>query len=1015
MLGIGRVPAQVPSVAAKPPTLHTSSQVEQLLRKACLMQAEQKLPEALKSLDAAQEIAESQQDVRAQARTLAIRAEVYIALQRRSDAQNALSHELAIYAASGDTAGQIKALGDQAILESWLPSERLHGLEDEASALAKQERVQPARAARALAVVGLRLYVTDRYAEARAVLRQAADLLHDRDPASVDYADCLLALAIRNINDVLFSADRLIRARTEEDVHAAQAIYDADSSQAEASAWCSFLLAGLALTRADTDGAEVYAQRGLERLELYPGNAAAVAPGLLMLTGIYMVRGDAATARALYRRARPALEQAARENRNLRATIDLLDVALTHDPATTHATPQLPTGPEAALGMTRETVRAVMEAAQAEVEWEHRRLDEARQHADRARQMLMEAAPGSLTEADTLSNLARVLLAQGQCRAAAHYAKQAWDTVLAASRTIAGDAAMREFDHYFASIADTLLACQLAAGNLQGAFRTTEQSHSHYLLSLTSERRLLAAPSRTSQWKAYDIARKLEARHNADLAHAAGAYAASRSDLARVFALYAQGNAARPQAHSAQARMEAARSHYVRTRAASTLARSEAERRWRDVLETLPPLVAAPTISLRKARDTLPAGSLYVSFTLGNERAYLLMMAPDGALRAWTLQASPAELQARTERYRKLIADGRAMPWETYAEGKALWHALFPPPALSLLAGARRLVIAPDGPLWDVAFATLPLDLPSAAASIRIGGLHRSMHVARGGAMPDRDRLGLARGNSAVPLYLGLAKPITYVTSLTWLAALRQRTPPPDANKSLRAFVAGDPALPSASAGALFASTAGDVIDSPAPRLPEAAAEAREIAHMYRVAPVLGAQVTEPAVRAGIATADIVHLAAHCIYLQDSPMGSSIRLARAQRAAVSRPTDNDGLLQAWEVLDQMKLRARLVVLSGCETARGEPLHGAGAAGFTEAMEAAGARSVVGSLTPVDSGTTQSLMVSFHRFLRRGLSKDEALQHAMRAVAQGDRRTAAPHYWGTFFLAGDPSPLFARER
>ena len=46
------------------------------------------------------------------------------------------------------------------------------------------------------------------------------------------------------------------------------------------------------------------------------------------------------------------------------------------------------------------------------------------------------------------------------------------------------------------------------------------------------------------------------------------------------------------------------------------------------------------------------------------------------------------------------------------------------------------------------------------------------------------------------------------------------------------------------------------------------------------------------------------------------------------------------------------------------------------------------------------------MVAFHRKLRQGLAKDEALRLAMAAV-RTNPKWAHPHYWAPFFLIGDP--------
>ena len=113
------------------------------------------------------------------------------------------------------------------------------------------------------------------------------------------------------------------------------------------------------------------------------------------------------------------------------------------------------------------------------------------------------------------------------------------------------------------------------------------------------------------------------------------------------------------------------------------------------------------------------------------------------------------------------------------------------------------------------------------------------------------------------------------------------------------------------------------------------------------------------------------------------------------------------MLQAWEVMG-MELSADLVVLSACETGRGERVPGEGLVGLTRSWQAGGARGVVATLWPVADEGTEGLMVSFHRHVRRGLAKDEALRRAM-SEAASRRKTRAPYYWAGFFVTGDVSP------
>jgi CHAT domain-containing protein len=65
---------------------------------------------------------------------------------------------------------------------------------------------------------------------------------------------------------------------------------------------------------------------------------------------------------------------------------------------------------------------------------------------------------------------------------------------------------------------------------------------------------------------------------------------------------------------------------------------------------------------------------------------------------------------------------------------------------------------------------------------------------------------------------------------------------------------------------------------------------------------------------------------------------------------------------------------------------------------------ADAPSVVVNLWNVDDAATSELMVVFHRHLKQGLSKVEALRRA-----QSDTRARYPHprYWAAFVLNGAP--------
>jgi len=133
----------------------------------------------------------------------------------------------------------------------------------------------------------------------------------------------------------------------------------------------------------------------------------------------------------------------------------------------------------------------------------------------------------------------------------------------------------------------------------------------------------------------------------------------------------------------------------------------------------------------------------------------------------------------------------------------------------------------------------------------------------------------------------------------------------------------------------------------------------------------------------------------------------------------------NGLLQAWEIVEQVRLDANLVVLSACETALGKEVAGEGILGLTRAFQYAGARSVLASLWSMADVSTGELMQRFCADLTQGMAKDEALRQAQLAVINGpvvigegedaiERGLSTPFYWAAFQIYGDWKLRLQRE-
>ncbi|HKB15961.1 MAG TPA: CHAT domain-containing protein, partial [Planctomycetota bacterium] len=99
----------------------------------------------------------------------------------------------------------------------------------------------------------------------------------------------------------------------------------------------------------------------------------------------------------------------------------------------------------------------------------------------------------------------------------------------------------------------------------------------------------------------------------------------------------------------------------------------------------------------------------------------------------------------------------------------------------------------------------------------------------------------------------------------------------------------------------------------------------------------------------------VLHLAAHGFVDRERPQRSGVALAFGE--------GEDGYFSIADALD-LDLDANLVVLSACETARGEAKAGEGVESLARAFMHAGARAVVASLWQVEEGAAEETMRAF---------------------------------------------------
>ena len=102
-------------------------------------------------------------------------------------------------------------------------------------------------------------------------------------------------------------------------------------------------------------------------------------------------------------------------------------------------------------------------------------------------------------------------------------------------------------------------------------------------------------------------------------------------------------------------------------------------------------------------------------------------------------------------------------------------------------------------------------------------------------------------------------------------------------------------------------------------------------------------------------------------------------------------------------ISKVQLRAKLVVLSCCHSAKGQ-ISAEGVVGIARAFLGSGARSVLGALWAIEDEATEQFMSRFYESLVRGKSASESLQQTMKWMRENGLSKVTQ--WAPFMLIGD---------
>ena len=196
--------------------------------------------------------------------------------------------------------------------------------------------------------------------------------------------------------------------------------------------------------------------------------------------------------------------------------------------------------------------------------------------------------------------------------------------------------------------------------------------------------------------------------------------------------------------------------------------------------------------------------------------------------------------------------------------------------------------------------------------------------------------------------------------------------------------------------------------------LPAARAEAEAIAQRLAPGPstrLTGAAATPAAVKEAARDTRVVHFATHAVVSDTLPLQSFLALAPG--------IGTDGRLTSAEIYG-WRLKADLVVLSACRTARGR-VNGDGVLGLSRAFAYAGTPSLIASVWDTPDQTSRELFPTFYAQWQRTGDRAGALRTAqlelIRRLRAGEvvvstpagpvRLQERPALWAPFVLLGEP--------
>ncbi len=381
------------------------------------------------------------------------------------------------------------------------------------------------------------------------------------------------------------------------------------------------------------------------------------------------------------------------------------------------------------------------------------------------------------------------------------------------------------------------------------------------------------------------------------------------------------------------------------------------------------------------------------------------------------IDALVTELRAELEREAQTTLGSSAAREQDYrGVAKRLRERLWEP-IESYLAGLERVFVVPDGSLHLINLAALPVGQTDYLAEVgpRLHYLSaerdlvREVAEAKGEGLlaignPDFDELAHLPKTQEVGIGAAGSSPVSETDQAGMFRGLR--------------------------------STCGSFQAMRFEPLPASEIEVKEVAEIWQslepsppVTTLLRGEAIETSFKRLATGRQVLHLSTHGFYLGDdcpvrdfphlrrtaveleSPLlRSGLAFAGANHRQAALPEEDDGILTAEEVAALDLFGVEWAVLSACESGLGDIQTGEGVFGLRRAFAAAGARTLIMSLWPVDDDVTREWMTRLYQYRFLEGSTTIGAVHRTNLHLLAARREAGasthPFYWAGFVAAGE---------